>query len=37
MWKKRRMLKALRKVSYGEIFNWFKQFRISAKEISLRD
>jgi GT2 family glycosyltransferase len=37
MWKKRRMLKALRKVSYGEIFSWFKQFGISAKEISLRD
>ncbi len=37
MWKKRKMLKALRKVSYGEIFSWFKRFGISAKEISLRD
>lgn len=37
MWKKRRMLKALRKVSCGEICSWFKRFGISAKEISLRD
>ncbi len=37
MWKKRRRLKALRKVSYGEISTWFKRFGISAKEISLRD
>ncbi|HVP81208.1 MAG TPA: glycosyltransferase family 2 protein [Thermodesulfobacteriota bacterium] len=36
MWKKRRMLRPLRKVSYGEIFSWFKRFGISAKEISLR-
>jgi hypothetical protein len=37
MWKKRKQLKALRKVSYGEIFSWFKRFGLSAKEISLRD
>lgn len=37
MWKKRRMLRPLRKVSYGEIFSWFKRFGISAKEISFRN
>lgn len=37
MWKKRRTLKALRKVSNGEIFSWFQRFGLSAKEISLRD
>lgn len=37
MWKKRKMLRALRKVSYGEIFNWFRRFGIKAKEISFRD
>lgn len=37
MWKKRRVLKTLRKVSYGEIFAWFKRFGLSAREISLRD
>ena len=37
MWKKRKMLRSLRKVSYGEIFSWFKRFGIKAKEISLRD
>jgi GT2 family glycosyltransferase len=37
MWKKRRMLRPLRKVSYGEIFSWFERFEIKAKEISLRD
>jgi GT2 family glycosyltransferase len=37
MWKKRRMLRPLRKVSYGEIFSWFKRFGISAKAISLRN
>jgi GT2 family glycosyltransferase len=37
MWKKRRKLKALRKVSCGEICSWFNRFGISAKEISLRD
>jgi len=37
MWKKRRTLRALRRVSYGEIFSWFRQFGITAKEISLRD
>jgi len=37
MWKKRRRLNRLRKVSFGEIFSWFKRFGISAKEISLRD
>jgi hypothetical protein len=37
MWKKRKMLRPLRKVSYGEIFSWFKRFGIKAREISLRD
>jgi GT2 family glycosyltransferase len=37
MWKKRKMLRALRKVSYGEVFSWFKRFGISAREISLRN
>jgi GT2 family glycosyltransferase len=37
MWKKRKKLKQLRKVTYGEIFHWFKRFGISAKEIALRD
>jgi GT2 family glycosyltransferase len=37
MWEKRKRLKVLRRVSYGEIFSWFKRFGISAKEISLRD
>lgn len=37
MWKKRRSLKRLRKVSYGEFFGWFKRFGISGREISLRD
>ncbi|OGP79271.1 MAG: hypothetical protein A2V86_08555 [Deltaproteobacteria bacterium RBG_16_49_23] len=37
MWKKRRMLKSMRKASYGEIFNWFKRYGIGAKEISLRN
>jgi GT2 family glycosyltransferase len=37
MWKKRKMLRPLKKVSYGEIFSWFKRFGIKAKEISLRD
>jgi hypothetical protein len=37
MWKKRKQLKALRRVSYGEIFSWFKRFGLSAREISLRD
>jgi len=37
MWKKRKMLRPLRKVSYGEIFSWFQRFGIKAREISLRD
>jgi GT2 family glycosyltransferase len=37
MWKKRKLLRPLRKVSYGEFFSWFKRFGIKAKEISLRD
>jgi hypothetical protein len=37
MWKKRRTLRSLRKVSYGEIFSWFRRFGIDAKGISLRD
>lgn len=37
MLKKRRKMAAFRKVTYGEIYLWFKRFGISAKEISLRD
>ena len=37
MWRKRRMLRPLRTVSYGEIFRWFKRFGITAKQISLRN
>ena len=37
MWRKRRISKALRRISYGEIFTWFKRFGINAREISLRD
>jgi GT2 family glycosyltransferase len=37
MWKKRKRLRSLRKVSYGEIFSWFRRFGIKAKEISFRD
>jgi GT2 family glycosyltransferase len=37
MWKKRRMLSLLRKVSYAEIFGWFKRFGINVREISLRE
>lgn len=37
MWQKRKRLKPLRRVTYGEIFLWFKRFGISAKEIALRD
>jgi len=37
MLKRRRMLAPLRKVSYGEIFGWFKRFGITAKKISLRN
>ena len=37
MWKKRRKLRPLRKVTYAEIFSWFKRFGIGAREISLRD
>jgi len=37
MWKKRKRLRRLKKVSYSEIFSWFKRFGIKANEISLRD
>jgi GT2 family glycosyltransferase len=37
MWKKRKELRPLRKVSYGEVISWFKRFGIRASEISLRD
>ncbi len=37
IWKKRKRLRPLRRVSYGEIFSWFKRFGINAREISLRD
>jgi GT2 family glycosyltransferase len=37
MWRKRRIAKALRKISYGEIFTWFKRFGIDARGISLRE
>ena len=37
MWGKRRKLTVFRKVTYGEIYLWFKRFGISAREIALRD
>ena len=37
MLKKRKRLRKLRKVSYEDIFYWFKNFGIGAKEISLRN
>jgi GT2 family glycosyltransferase len=37
MLKKRRALKAFRKISYGEIWSWFDRFGIGAKEIALRN
>jgi GT2 family glycosyltransferase len=37
MWSKRKRLKLLRKVSYGEFYGWFKRFGISGKEISFRN
>jgi len=37
MWKKRREMMKLRKVTYGEICSWFKRFGIEGGEISLRD
>ncbi len=37
MLEKRKKLKPLRKITYGEMFSWFKRFGISAKEIALRD
>jgi GT2 family glycosyltransferase len=37
MWKKRKILRVLRKVSYWEMFSWFERFGMSAREISLRD
>jgi GT2 family glycosyltransferase len=37
MWEKRKRLRRLKKVSYSEIFSWFKRFGIKANEISLRD
>jgi len=37
MWKKRKELRLLRKISYGEVISWFKRFGIKASEISLRD
>lgn len=37
MLKKRKKIRYLKKVSYGEIFSWFKKFSISAREIALRD
>jgi GT2 family glycosyltransferase len=37
MWRKRKKLIPLRKVSYGEMYGWFKRFGIRGKEIALRD
>ncbi len=37
MWGKRNELKPLRKITYGEMFSWFKRFGISGREIALRD
>jgi hypothetical protein len=36
MWRKRKMLKPLKKVTNGEIFSWFKRFGITGREISFR-
>jgi GT2 family glycosyltransferase len=37
MWKKRKKLRPLKKVSYGEVISWFRRFGIRASEISFRD
>jgi GT2 family glycosyltransferase len=37
MWRKRRKMASLRRVTFGEMVQWFKRFGISAKEIALRD
>jgi len=37
MWRKRKLLKPLKKVTYGEIFSWFRRFGIPGREISLRE
>jgi GT2 family glycosyltransferase len=37
MWRKRKLLKKLKKATYGEFFSWFRRFGIEAREISLRD
>jgi GT2 family glycosyltransferase len=37
MWRKRRRMAILQKVTFRDFYQWFKRFGISAKEISLRD
>jgi hypothetical protein len=37
MWKKRKEIKKLTRVKEKEILSWFKQFGISAREISLKE
>lgn len=37
MWRKRRRMVNLQKVTFADFYRWFKRFGISAKEISLRD
>ena len=37
MWRKRRRMASLKKVTFGEMIQWFKCFGIGAKEIALRD
>ena len=37
MWKKRQDLTELRRVSCSEIYNWFKKFRVSVRELALKE
>ncbi len=37
MWKKRRDLARLRRVSSNEIYDWFKKFKISVRELALKE
>jgi len=37
MWKKRQDLTRLRRVSSNEIYHWFKEFRISVRELALKE
>jgi GT2 family glycosyltransferase len=37
MWRKRKRLKRLRRVSYAEFYGWFDRFGISGRDISFRE